>query len=49
VSLPEAPVEVATTPRVGITRAGDLHWRYVLEGSSFLSRPLRRAAPSGPA
>jgi DNA-3-methyladenine glycosylase len=48
-TLPKAPVEVATTPRVGITRAGDLHWRYVLEGSSFLSRPLRRAAPSGPA
>jgi DNA-3-methyladenine glycosylase len=46
---PAAPVEIATTPRVGISRAGDLHWRYVLAGSSFLSRPPPRGARSGPA
>jgi DNA-3-methyladenine glycosylase len=42
------PVEVTSTTRVGITRAGDRPWRYVVEGSSFVSRPRRPAAPSGP-
>lgn len=42
--LPAAsPVAVETTPRVGITRAGDRLWRYVLAGSSFPSRPRPRA------
>lgn len=36
-------VEIVVTPRVGITRAGDLPWRYVLEGSTFVSRPRPRA------
>ena len=35
--------EVVAAPRVGITRAADLPWRYALAGSKFLSRPLRRA------
>lgn len=42
---PTGPVDVSSTTRIGITRAGALPWRYVLEGSSFLSRRPRRAAP----
>jgi DNA-3-methyladenine glycosylase len=33
---------IVTGPRIGITRAADLSWRYGLEGSAFLSRPFRR-------
>jgi DNA-3-methyladenine glycosylase len=39
---PTAAVEIAAAPRIGITRAADLHWRYVLRGSPFLSRPVPR-------
>ena len=37
------PVAVATGPRVGITRATDVPWRYVLRGSALVSRPRPRA------
>ena len=33
--------QIVTGPRIGITRAADLAWRYGLEGSPFLSRPFR--------
>jgi DNA-3-methyladenine glycosylase len=33
--------EIVRGPRIGITRASELLWRYGLAGSRFLSRPLR--------
>jgi DNA-3-methyladenine glycosylase len=39
----EGDIEVLAGPRIGITRAGDLAWRYGLAGSRFLSRSLRPA------
>ena len=37
--LPRAEVpEIATGPRIGITKAADLEWRYGLAGSPFLSQ-----------
>jgi DNA-3-methyladenine glycosylase len=40
---PSAPPEVAATPRVGITKAAERPWRYVVRGSPWLSRGPRPA------
>ena len=34
--------EILTGPRIGITRATELSWRYMSAGSPYLSRALRR-------
>jgi DNA-3-methyladenine glycosylase len=37
----EGRPEIATGPRIGITQAAELEWRYGLAGSPYLSRSLR--------
>jgi DNA-3-methyladenine glycosylase len=34
-------VEIAIGPRIGLTKAVELPWRYGLKGSRFLSKPFR--------
>jgi DNA-3-methyladenine glycosylase len=41
---PDRVSTVVRTPRIGITRATDVEWRYVEAGTSWSSRPGRRAA-----
>jgi DNA-3-methyladenine glycosylase len=37
---PTAEPEIVIGPRIGITKAADLPWRYGLKGSRFLSKPF---------
>jgi DNA-3-methyladenine glycosylase len=36
-------VAVVTGPRIGLTKAVDLPWRYGLAGSPFLSKPFKKS------
>jgi DNA-3-methyladenine glycosylase len=40
----EDEVAIIVGPRIGITKAADLPWRYGLKGSRFLSKPFRAQA-----
>jgi DNA-3-methyladenine glycosylase len=40
---PQTDPTVDATPRIGITRASDVEWRYVERGTSWSSRGRRRA------
>jgi DNA-3-methyladenine glycosylase len=42
-----AAAEIVTGPRVGITKAAELPWRYCVSGSRYVSKPRPRVAEIG--
>jgi DNA-3-methyladenine glycosylase len=40
----EGKPEIVTGPRIGITKAADVPWRYGLKGSPFLSKPFPKSS-----
>jgi DNA-3-methyladenine glycosylase len=46
-SARSSDIEIATGPRIGISKAADVPWRYGLKGSRFLSKPFSTPADRG--